>query len=243
MKHFKDEKFFSAYVIGASILVGAVLVSASVFYNARIIMNKLNSFSGGDTVQAAQGQAPTANNGDTVKNVAIRSDSPVLGNKNAKVTMIEYSDFQCPFSKSYFQNSFDQLKKEYVDTGKMKIVFQNFPLPFHINAEKAAEAAECANKQGKFWQYHDLLFTNGQSDGTGLDTASLKSYASQLGLDTQKFNSCLDNGEAVAAVKSDLANAQAVGVQGTPTFLINGVSTVGALPVTSFEQAINAALK
>jgi protein-disulfide isomerase len=232
MKNIKDEKYFPAYIIGISILISAILISASVFYNSRIIIAKLGG-EGSDVAQAAQGDQ------NTKVTVKARSDSPMLGNKNAKITMYEFSDFQCPYSKAYFDSTFSQIKKEYVDTGKVKIVYRNLPLPFHVNAQKAAEAGECANRQGKFWEYHDLLFTKAKSDGTGLDTASLKSYASQVGLDNSKFNQCLDNGETTDVIKKDLADAQSAGVTGTPTFVINGQKVVGAQPISNFESIIN----
>jgi protein-disulfide isomerase len=226
----KNDKFFPAYIIGASILIAGILVSATIFYSFRMISSQTTGIN-------------TAQDSDKPVNVATRSNAPFIGNKNAKVTLVEFSDFQCPFSKSYFQNTLSQIKKKYVDTGKVKIVFRNLVLPFHQNAQKAAEAGECANKQGKFWEYHDILFTKGQSDGTGLDTTSLKKYAVELSLDTQKFNQCLDNGEAADAVKKDMADAQSAGASGTPTFYINGEQIVGALPFSTFEQTIDKALK
>lgn len=85
---------------------------------------------------------------------------PILGNKNAKVTMVEWSDFQCPYCEQFFTATLGQIKKDYIDTGKIKVAFRQYPLPFHANAEKAAEASECAHEQGKFWAYHDILFQN-----------------------------------------------------------------------------------
>jgi protein-disulfide isomerase len=85
---------------------------------------------------------------------------PILGNKNAKVTIVEYSDFQCPYCEQFFTSTLGQIKKDYIDTGKVKLAFRQYPLPFHPNAEKAAEATECAHEQGKFWAYHDILFQN-----------------------------------------------------------------------------------
>lgn len=243
MQQFKDEKYFSAYIIGVSILVGAILISASIFYNTKIILNKMAGSPTEITNKQNLVQQGQAQNTDKIGNITTRVGAPILGNKDAKVTIVEFSDFQCPFCKSFFQNTFPEILKKYIDTGKIRLVFQNLPLPFHINAEKAAEAGECANRQGKFWDYHDLLFINSQSDGTGLDTASLKKYANQLGLDTQKFNQCLDNGEAAAIVKADQTNGQNNGVSGTPTFFINGTKILGAQPMATFTQVIDGLLK
>lgn len=168
-----------------------------------------------------------------------------------KATIVEFSDFQCPFCQQFFNETLPQIKSNYIDTGKAKLVYRYFPLPIHSNAQKAAEAAECANQQGKFWQYHDLLFKNAQSDGTGLDAASLKKYADSLGLNRgmlgffgkNKFNTCLDNGQAAEAVNQDVKDGEAAGVSGTPSFVIDGKLIVGALPFAAFQQAIDDALK
>ena len=237
-------------VIAASIIVGAILISASIFYNTKLTLKefadggslKAGSQAAAPLAPAAPGQpAPAQPTGPV--DVAERKDAATLGKSNAKVTFVEFTDFQCPFCQRFFTDAYKQIKEKYVDTGKVKIVFRHYPLPFHANAQKAGEAAECANRQGKFIQYHDVLFTKGQADGTGLDVASLKQYASDLKLNTSKFNSCLDNGETAQVVKDDMAAGQAAGVSGTPTMFVNGNRIVGAQPFTAFEQAIEAALK
>jgi len=122
---------------------------------------------------------------------------PVLGNKNAKVTVIEFSDFQCPFCKSYFDQTHKQLNDEYVKTGKIKFAYRHFPLTsIHPNAQKSAEASECANEQGKFWEFHDLLFKNQDiwSPKAAADAATdWVSYAGNLGLNPSQFESCLSS--------------------------------------------------
>lgn len=165
-------------------------------------------------------------------------DDAVLGNKNAKVTMIEFSDYECPFCGRHFTDTYPQIKKDYIDTGKVKLVFRDFPLSFHQSAQKAAEAAECAGEQGKYYEMHDKLYSNQQA----LDVASLKKYAQELGLNTAKFNDCLDTGKMAAEVKKDLADGQSYGVQGTPAFFINGNLISGAQQYSVFKQAIDAAL-
>lgn len=249
--------------LAGSIIVGAILISASIFYNFKLVLNKLdggpaaavsaNAQAGQQAAAPAaqpqpQANAPQNNTGPVA--VAERKDAPVLGQANAKVTMVDFGDFQCPFCQRFFNDSFGSLKSKYVDTGKVKIVFRHFPLPFHSNAQKAAEAAECASRQGKFWEYHDLLYKNGSGDGTGLAIADLKKYADGLGLNKgtlgfgkDKFNTCLDSGAAAAVVAQDIKDGQAAGVSGTPTFFINGKIMVGAQPTTAFEAAIDEALK
>lgn len=234
----------------ASIIIGAVLISASIFYNTKLILES----GGGKTAlapAAAQGQvqaqvqdptpAPVAPQGPVT--IAERSDAAVLGKASAPVTFVEFTDFQCPFCQRFFNEAYGQIKSKYVDTGKVKIIFRHYPLSFHVNAEIAGVAAECANRQGKFVQYHDILFKKGQADGTGLDVASLKQYASDAGLNTSKFNTCLDNKETLAIVQKDQADGNAAGVSGTPTMFVNGNKIVGAQPFSSFEQAIEQELK
>jgi protein-disulfide isomerase len=117
-------------------------------------------------------------------------------------------------------------------------VYRDFPIPSHPNSQKAAEASECANDQGKFWEYQDLIWANQQA----LDVASLKGYAAQLGLDTATFNDCLDSGKKTSEVQKDYQAGQSYGVTGTPTFFINGLKVVGAKSFASFQSLIDAAL-
>ncbi len=162
----------------------------------------------------------------------------LLGNANASVTIIEFSDFECPYCGKFFTDSLPLITKNYIDTGKVKLYYRDFPLSFHADAEKAAEAAECAGEQNKFWQMHDKLFENQNA----LSVDNLKQYAKDIGLDSAAFNSCLDSGKTAPEVQKDLADGQSYGVSGTPTFFINGVEVVGAQPYSAFEQVINQAL-
>ena len=174
----------------------------------------------------------------------IEENDPLLGNPDAGVTIIEFSDFECPFCARAFEGAVTDFKNsEYFSNGDVNLVYKQFPLnSIHPNAQGAAEASLCAAEQGKFWEYHDKLFTSQSS----LGTASLKQYASQLGLDTAQFNSCLDNGDSASEVSKEIAQATAAGGRGTPFFIIvnndNGeYQTVsGAYPFSQFETAINA---
>lgn len=171
---------------------------------------------------------------------------PPLGEKQAKVTLIEFSDFQCPFCKRMFDETYPQLKADYIDTGKVKLVFRHYPLSFHPYAQKTAEATECANEQQKFWEYHDVLFKNQDTwsaqTATQID-ATLTTYATELGLDAGKFSLCLQNGTYKKEVEEDFAAGNKAGVSGTPTTFINGKSIVGAQPYSAFKAEIDAALK
>lgn len=180
--------------------------------------------------QAAQ--PTTTKPADDVPRVQVSAaDAPSKGPANAPVTIIEFSDFQCPFC-SRGKATMDQVVSTYGD--KVRLVFRNFPLSFHQNAEKAAEAAQCANEQGKFWEYHDILFANQGA----LAVENLKQYAVDLKLDTAKFNSCLDSGKYAAKIQTDISDGQAAGVRGTPAFYINGRSISGAQPFENFQKVI-----
>src|SRR3990170_3253719 len=157
-------------------------------------------------------------------------DDPVRGDKKASVTIIEFGDYQCPYCEIFFSQVLPQIEKRYIQTGKVKFIYRDFPLSFHQYAGKAAEATECADEQGKFWDFHDKLYKNQNS----LDLASLKIYAQQLGVDTTKFNACLDSGKMRAEVQKDVSDGGGYGVSGTPAFFINGVNVQGAKPFSEF---------
>ena len=170
------------------------------------------------------------------KNIPIAAHSPFKGPANAPVTLVEFSEFQCPFC-SRVGPTLKQLEKDYA--GKLKIVFMHQPLPFHDNAQIAAEASMAANEQGKFWEYHDKLFANQKA----LGRPELEKYATELGLDLAKFKDALDKGKFKDAVKKDSELGHKVGAGGTPTFFINGRKLVGAQPVEKFKMVIDAELK
>ncbi len=150
--------------------------------------------------------------------VQIENNDPVYGDANAEVSVVEFSDFQCPFCERAATGFVASLKaSSYVANGDVNLIFKHFPLnSIHPYAQKAGEAAECANRQDKFWEYHDLLFLN----QAALDITSLKSYAVQVGLNTNDFNSCLDNDEAKSEVIKETAQATSSGGRGTPYTVI-----------------------
>lgn len=181
---------------------------------------------------------PVQNPGQPTKVSVSAEDDAVLGNANASVTIIEFSDFECPYCGKFFTETLPLIKQNYINTGKVKLVYRDFPLSFHPDSEKAAEAAECAGEQSKYWEMHDKLFEN--QNALGVD--SLKQYAKDIGLDSAQFNACLDSGKMTSEVQKDSADGQSYGVSGTPTFFINGVELVGAQPYSAFDQAIKQAL-
>jgi protein-disulfide isomerase len=177
--------------------------------------------------------------------------APSQGASDAPVTLVEFTDFQCPFCRRYFRTTLPQLIKQYVDTGKVRYVVRQMPLTrMHSHAEKAAEAALCAAEQGKFWQMHNALF----QDQTHLKPEDLTARATKLGLDMPKFSHCLDSGAKANAVQQDLKAGSHAGVHGTPTFFLGRTNSkapdklhatrmiTGARPVSAFAQAIDALL-
>lgn len=180
---------------------------------------------------------------DYVKN-AVRisvntTNAHFKGVESAPVTVVEFSDFECPFCARFYSPTLSQLLSEYVDTGKVKFVYKHFPLvSIHPHALKAAEASECAAEQGAFWEYHDKLFENQQF----LTVQDLKKYAENLGLNTDQFNDCLDSGKYYEKVQQDLSEGQKSGVTGTPAFFINGILLSGAQPFETFQKIIETEL-
>jgi protein-disulfide isomerase len=168
--------------------------------------------------------------------VSFDKDDPIYGSPDAPVIIVEFSDFQCPYC-SRVNPAMEQIKTTYGD--KVAIVFRDFPLPMHKEAPKAGEAAQCANDQGKFWEYHDKLFANQRA----LANENLKSYAAELGLDAAAFDSCLDSGKYTAEVEEDKKAGAAVGVAGTPAFFVNGQFLNGARPFDAFKELIDAELQ
>jgi protein-disulfide isomerase len=175
-------------------------------------------------------------------------DEPVRGDAKATVALIEFSDYQCPFCARYTKDTLPQIKSDYVDTGKIRYVFRDLPLDFHKNAFKAAEASHCAGEQGKYWEMHDVLFGN----QAALGAEQLPGHARTLGLDESKFKECLESGRFAAPIRRDIADASAVGITGTPSFLIGVVQPdgrvrvtrklVGARPLSDFKAAFDSLL-
>lgn len=168
------------------------------------------------------------------------------GDPDAPITIYEFSDYQCPFCLRHFEQTMPKLIEQYIDTGKVRYIFKDFPITsIHPQAPKAAEAAECAGEQDRYWDMHDRLFQGQQGDwNQNPDAVNIfKSYAQELGLDTQAFDSCLDSNKYAAEVASDLGEGVGAGVTGTPAFFINGQLVSGAQPFEVFQQIIDTLLE
>lgn len=177
---------------------------------------------------------------------SIRIDGPSIGDAGAKVTMVEFVDYQCPSCRSFWQETEPRLKREYIDTGKVRLVFKDFPVvQIHPDAMLAAVAARCANDLGKYWQYHNELFRRQQfgDEVVRFTMKDLKKWGGAIGLDAGSFDSCLDSSRHRNDVVQDQSEGAAVGVQGTPTFLINGHAIVGAQPYLVFKKVLDDTLR
>jgi protein-disulfide isomerase len=164
----------------------------------------------------------------------------VLGDPDAPVTIWDFSDFQCPFSRRHAEQTLPQIMKNYVEMGQVRYVFMDFPLyTIHPQAQKASEAAECAGEQGQYWPMHARIFQGQDEWGRQTDPVPvLKGYAAELELDTGLFDACLDSGRFAAEVQADVVEGSAAGVDSTPTFFINGRPLIGALPFSEFQRVI-----
>jgi len=202
----------------------------------------------------AQGRGQAQPEGDPFVNKAIAIDGePTKGNAAAKVTLVEVSDYHCPFCRRQMTQTLPKLMAEYVNSGKVKYVFVDYPIAqLHPDAFKSHEAAACAGDQGKYWQMHDLLFTNSPAH----DASQLSSSANMLSLDMKRFDACLNNGNGgphAAAIRDSIVRMQELGVGGTPLALIGITpapgtpmkivsSVYGAKPYPEFKSALDAAL-
>jgi len=203
------------YLISAAVAVATVSIASAIFF----------------TLFFSRAAEPRIN-APFVGNVSA-DDDPGKGPEDAQVTIIEFSDFQCSFCANYVNETLPIILATYGD--QVRYVFRDFPITSsHHQAQKAAEAAQCAFEQGKFWEYHDMLFQRQEA----LDVPSLKSYGTALGLDESAFNLCLDSGEYAEEVQMDFADGLTYGVTGAPTFFINGRKLDGAQPFSTFQIVI-----
>jgi protein-disulfide isomerase len=180
--------------------------------------------------------APTA--AVTIPDKVVRYDIPVdddpsIGPADAPITLIEFSDYQCPYCTKWYDEVYSRLLKDYGN--KLLFVYRDLPLAFHGDAQSAAEAADCAGEQDAYWKFHDALFS--EKYGLGMD--AYRKYASDLGLDADALIACVNSGRYTAEVKADYDFAENLGVSSTPTFFINGIAIVGAQPYEVFKQVID----
>ena len=178
---------------------------------------------------------------------ASTTEGVALGSKKAPLVLIEFTDYQCPYCKRFYDTTFAELKKNYIDTGKLRFISRNLPLPFHKHAEDAALAAACANDQGKYWQMRQSIFANPQQ----LQPENLSVYARDNGLSVKRFDMCMEKKTHIKKIQKDMADARAIGISGTPSFvlarnsgkIVEGEKVVGAQPFAAFSHHIESLLK
>ena len=227
------EKFVQTYGIPIAILIGMVFIAGS------IRLSFPPSKSG--EVSPVPPPAPAA-----AGTKAVNIDTaglPMLGDPNAEISIVEFGDFQCPFCGRLFNDVVLPLKDKYIQTGKVRFYFANYAFLGQESLDAGA-AAKCAGEQGKFWEYHDYLYThqNGENQGA-FSIANLKKFAAILRLNTADFNQCLDSKKFEAAVNQETMKGQEYGVEGTPATFVNGRLIGGAQPFSSFVTVIDSLLK
>lgn len=216
----------SQYLIPGAIIVAGAIIGVAIIYTS------------------SPSTAPSAGTAavGVAQKVAVPADlagsAPSLGNPDAPVTIVEFGDFQCPFCGRFFQTTEKQIIEQYVKTGKARFVYRDFAF-LGPESEWAANAAECANEQGKFWQYHDYLYGHQQGENAGaFSKDNLKSFARALGLNTAQFDQCFDSDKYLEAVHRDTEEGRSAGISGTPGTFVNGRLVQGAVPFAQFQVVI-----
>lgn len=244
---------FNGLVIGLIVVVGiAAFFAGSYFSNHnsdQISEKDLEDAMAKLELKILQNKLPTQQPKLPVKISA--DNDPTIGSPDAPITIIEFSDFQCPFCAKFYVQTLPSIMEEYIEQGKVKLVFRDFPIQnIHPNALPASVAAECANDQGKFKEMHDVLFDS-QSQWSKQETSSAISmfvqYASSIQLDEEEFTSCLTGGKHIDEIRKDLEDGRNYGVSGTPGFFVGNdeigyVELKGAQPFDSFKKIIDAQL-
>lgn len=225
-----------------AILLGSFVISVAILLHGGVIKIGPRIAIPAPVASAAPVAGQPAPAGPPAKvNVSV-GHLPVKGNDKAKITIVEFADFQCPFCERFFSQVESNLIKDYVDTGKAKFAFRQYAF-LGQESTWAAEAVECANEQNKFWEYHDYLYTHqGQENSGAFSKEKLEGFAGTLGLDANQFKTCLQSDKYADKVKTDFTEGQAAGVNGTPATFINGQLVSGAQPYANFKSLIDAEL-
>ncbi|MEX1064105.1 MAG: DsbA family protein [Candidatus Paceibacterota bacterium] len=230
----ENKPAYLQFVLPGSILIAALLISGTLIFTRN---------QGGELAQIGSGG--NGQIGGPVE-INVNSDDHVLGDKDAEVTIVEFSDFQCPFCRALWSGAIEDIKRDYIATGKARLVYKHYPLEdIHPGARPAAEASECAAEQGKFWEYHDKIFEEQEKLGQGtvpFTSPDLKKWAAQIGLDSGAFNGCLDSAKYADKVTDHLNQGISAGVSGTPATYINGRLVPGAQSYQTFKAVIDSFL-
>ncbi len=237
--------------LAIAIVFAAILIAGAIFFNATKsssedemdldakIAQGIENYVKKQQEEARKAQEE-ARKPKKVEGVSIDDDA-ILGDPDAPVTIVEFSDYECPFCKKNFQQVLPKIKEKYIDTGKVKYVFRDFPLPFHEPiATQEALAAECAGDLGgdaKYYEFHDELYRTTKSN-KGLEKYQLYEIAAKVGLDADAFKECLDSEKFKEEIQKDMEDGARYGVTGTPGFFVNGWFIKGAYPFSEFEKFI-----
>ncbi|MCL4398008.1 DsbA family protein [Patescibacteria group bacterium] len=243
MNKFKENPLFSLAVVIVFFALGLTL--GGMYVKIQYLEGKVAGVNTGTNNAPTAPSAPAAPSqpsGPTKVNVNVTGNDPVKGNPNAKLTIVEFADYQCPYCARFQTDTLPQIIKDYVDTGKVKFVFKNLAF-LGKESTDAANAALCAKEQNKFWEYHDKLFSSqsGENQG-GFAIDKLKGFAASLGLNTSQFNDCLDKQKYNAQVTADQAEASKNGFQSTPSLAVGTTPVIGAQPYSQFKTLIDAEL-
>lgn len=230
------------------VVVGIAVVSLAGFVLAGSYVlsgGNLGKLAAGPGTPAPSAAAPSAQQPTAPSKVSIvvRSTDHVRGSTNAPVTLVAYTDLECPYCKRFHPVVLQALQQY---GNKLQVIYRNFPLSFHANAQKEAEAAECVAKLGgndAYWAFVDKIFERTTSNGTGFALSALAPLAKEVGVSQGRFTTCLDQGEMESRVKADLTEGSGYGVNGTPTSFINGSPVEGAVPFEQLKAAIDQALQ
>ena len=244
---------FNGLIVGLILLVGVAAFFAG-SYTSNLTSNQISEEDLEEAIaklelEILQNQLSTEQPKLTVK-ISVDND-PIIGNPDAPITIIEFSDFQCPFCARFYTQTLPLIHEEYIEPGKVKLVFRDFPIQsIHPNALPASVASECANEQGKFKEMHDVLFEN-QNEWNRQETVDALSlfsqYAEEMQLEQEVFDSCLTNGKYIEEIRKDLRDGQKYGIGGTPGFFVGNdeigyVKMEGAQPFESFKKIIDSQL-
>lgn len=230
-----------AYALLAALVSGPACAEGISREQGDIMISELRQIR--QLLEKQQAAAPAAPAANPTPRVSLKlGKEPILGKSDAPITIVEYTDYQCPFCNRFYTTTFAELKKKYIDTGKVRFISRDYPLEFHAHAMKAAQATHCAAEQDKFWQMKDALMTNSPR----LNQELITSLAKDTGLDMTKFQECLSSDRYRDAINGTEAAARALGINGTPSFVIgktagdqlDGYLVVGAQPLSSLENVM-----
>ena len=250
------------YILLGSILIILLIVISAIgvigFFSNKILVKNIyvlqNEIKNQQTLIKKQSKTigdiynlPDINNqlasyypGMITKSVRPTENSAIIGNPDAKVTIVEFADFQCPFCEKFFSDNEPDIISKYVNSGKVKFVFENFPF-LGAESQAAAEAAKCAGDQGQFWQYHDYLYSHqGKENSGAFSNTNLEKFAKQIsGLDSKSFNTCLVQHKEAQTVSNEYQEGVKLNIGSTPTILINGREVIGSYSTQTYENIID----